>query len=108
MVRSVYLRGFDQVWIGFFSFYCSLVFLVFNVNARSFHLFQQMANLVAANMKAHGTKFIEKSVPTGIEKLPDGKLTVRWKILESGEELKDVFDTVLFAIGKNNIEFSFF
>lgn len=73
MVRSVYLRGFDQ----------------------------QMANSVAANMKAHGTKFIEKSVPTGIEKLPDGKLTVRWKILESGEELKDVFDTVLFAIGRD-------
>ena len=59
-----------------------------------------MASLVAANMTVHGTTFIERSVPTAIEKLPDGTLSVRWRNLENGEKFEDVFDTVMFAIGK--------
>lgn len=73
MVRSVYLRGFDQ----------------------------QMASLVAANMTVHGTTFIERSVPTAIEKLQDGTLSVRWRNLENGEKFEDIFDTVMFAIGRD-------
>ncbi|XP_028405063.1 thioredoxin reductase 2, mitochondrial-like [Dendronephthya gigantea] len=72
MVRSVFLRGFDQ----------------------------QMGNLVAANMQCNGTRFIEKSVPTAIEKNQDGTLQVEWKNLESGYTHRDLFDTVMFAIGR--------
>ena len=64
------------------------------------YLLQQMANLVAENMKANGTKFIEKSVPTKVEKLADGSLKVKWKNVENDDEYEDVFDTVMFAIGK--------
>ncbi|CAB3994079.1 thioredoxin reductase 2, mitochondrial [Paramuricea clavata] len=73
MVRSVYLRGFDQ----------------------------QMGDLIAANMRDHGTKFIERSVPKAIEKQQDGKLNVEWRNLESDETHEDSFDTVLFAIGRD-------
>jgi thioredoxin reductase (NADPH) len=59
-----------------------------------------MGNLVAANMQEHGTKFIERSVPTAIEKLQDGRLRVEWKNLESDETHEDSFDTVMFAIGR--------
>ena len=64
--------------------------------------FQQIGNLVAANMRDHGTKFIERSVPTAIEKQQDGKLKVEWRNLESDETHEDSFDTVLFAIGRKS------
>lgn len=53
MVRSVVLRGFDQ----------------------------QMANLVAAEMKSRGVKFLHKCIPVKVEKV-SGKLRVTWKSLE--------------------------
>lgn len=57
-----------------------------------------MGNLVSANMRENGTKFIERSVPTAVEKRQD-VLKVRWRNLESDETHQDYFDTVLFAIG---------
>ena len=59
-----------------------------------------MGNLVAANMQENGTKFLERSVPTAIEKREDGKLRVEWKNLEKDEMQEDSFDTVMFAIGR--------
>jgi pyruvate/2-oxoglutarate dehydrogenase complex dihydrolipoamide dehydrogenase (E3) component len=70
MVRSVYLRGFDQ----------------------------QMANRIADHMKQTHTKFIEAAVPTKLEKLENGKTRVHYE--HCGEEKTDEFDTVLFAIGR--------
>jgi thioredoxin reductase (NADPH) len=51
MVRSIFLRGFDQ----------------------------DMADRIAAHMKAGGTKFIRNSVPSKLEK-PDaeGRIKVTW------------------------------
>jgi pyruvate/2-oxoglutarate dehydrogenase complex dihydrolipoamide dehydrogenase (E3) component len=70
MVRSVYLRGFDQ----------------------------QMANRIADHMKQTHTKFIEAAVPTKLEKLENGKTRVHYE--HCGEAKTDEFDTVLFAIGR--------
>lgn len=71
MVRSIFLRGFDQ----------------------------QMAELVAAAAGEKGVKFIQKSVPSAVEKQEDGRLLVRYSNAE-GQQLSEVFDTVLFAIGR--------
>jgi thioredoxin reductase (NADPH) len=52
IVRSVLLRGFDQ----------------------------EMAQRVGNFMKERGIKFIEKSVPSNVEVLPDGKRLVSWEV----------------------------
>ncbi|XP_076854024.1 thioredoxin reductase 2, tandem duplicate 2 [Brachyhypopomus gauderio] len=74
MVRSVALRGFDQ----------------------------QMARLVTGHMEAHGTRFHWGCVPTSVEKLPSGLLRVKWVEVErvEQEEREDVFDSVLWAVGR--------
>lgn len=72
MVRSIFLRGFDQ----------------------------DMANRIGDYMGKHGTKFIHKATPSKLEKLngDDGPITVTYN--QDGEEKTDTFDTVLFAIGR--------
>ena len=71
MVRSVILRGFDQ----------------------------QMANLVGEEMKTKGVHFIHQAKPKAVEKQEDGKLLVHW-VDKDGQVHQDVYDTVLFAIGR--------
>ena len=71
MVRSIFLRGFDQ----------------------------QMAEMVAAASAEKGVKFINKTVPSAVEKTEDGRLLVRYSNTE-GQQGSDVYDTVLFAIGR--------
>lgn len=71
MVRSIFLRGFDQ----------------------------GMANLIAADMERGGIKFIRDSIPTRIEKNEEtGKLTAYY--LQGEDETSIEVDTVLFAIGR--------
>ena len=71
MVRSIFLRGFDQ----------------------------DMANLIAKHMEMYHTKFIRNATPTKLEQsAPGEKITVTWNT-EDGE-VQDEFDTVLFAIGR--------
>jgi thioredoxin/glutathione reductase (selenoprotein) len=71
MVRSIFLRGFDQ----------------------------DIANKIGADMEAIGMKFIRDSVPTKIEKNEEtGKLTCFYKT--GTEEFSIEVDTVLFAIGR--------
>ncbi|KAG2471048.1 TRXR2 reductase, partial [Polypterus senegalus] len=72
MVRSIPLRGFDQ----------------------------QMAHLVTDYMESNGTKFLWKCVPTKVERMPTGQLQTTWRHLESGQEGKAHFDTVLWAVGR--------
>ncbi|XP_063820810.1 thioredoxin reductase 2, mitochondrial isoform X2 [Pseudophryne corroboree] len=72
MVRSISLRGFDQ----------------------------QMATLVTDYMESYGTKFLRKCIPSSVEKLSSGKLQVTWKNVDSGKEGMDVFDTVMWAVGR--------
>lgn len=71
MVRSIFLRGFDQ----------------------------QMAELVAGAAEEKGVKFIHKSIPDAVEKTEDGRLLVRYTSAE-GQQGSDTYDTVLFAIGR--------
>ncbi|XP_051169808.1 thioredoxin reductase 1, mitochondrial isoform X3 [Leptopilina boulardi] len=71
MVRSIVLRGFDQ----------------------------QMANIVAEEMADRGVHFIYQAKPKAIEKQADGRLLVHW-VDKNGEIHQDVYDTVLFAIGR--------
>lgn len=71
MVRSIFLRGFDQ----------------------------QMSNLVADAAAEKGVKFLHKTVPDSVEKQEDGRLLVRFTNAE-GQQGSDVYDTVLFAIGR--------
>ena len=71
MVRSIFLRGFDQ----------------------------HLANKVGEYMKKIGIKFIRGAVPTAISKNSDGVKVVTYK--QGEEEVEDMFDTVLFAIGRS-------
>lgn len=58
---------------------------------------QQMSKLISSAMEEKGVKFLHKSIPKSIEKRPDNKLLVKWT---SDREYEDLFDTVLFAIGR--------
>ncbi|OXU22202.1 hypothetical protein TSAR_009950 [Trichomalopsis sarcophagae] len=71
MVRSIILRGFDQ----------------------------QMANIIAEEMETRGVDFIYHAKPTALEKQADGSILVHW-VDKDGQIHKDVYDTVLFAIGR--------
>lgn len=75
MVRSIFLRGFDQ----------------------------QMANLIADQMERNGVKFIKGAVPTAVERTEEGspgKLKVSAKCTD-GSEISDEFNTVVLAIGRD-------
>ncbi|XP_006890512.1 PREDICTED: thioredoxin reductase 2, mitochondrial [Elephantulus edwardii] len=72
MMRSIPLRGFDQ----------------------------QMSSLVTEHMTSHGTHFLRGCVPLGVKRLPDGHLQVTWEDRASGREDTDIFNTVLWAIGR--------
>lgn len=71
MVRSIFLRGFDQ----------------------------GMANKIGKYMEDHGTKFIHKATPTKMEK-PDEQGRIKVSYMQDGEEKTDEYDTVMFAIGR--------
>jgi len=75
MVRSILLRGFDQ----------------------------QIANKVGEYMEEHGVNFVRECVPEKMEKIEDGspgKIKVTGKY-NDGTEFSDVFNTVVFAIGRD-------
>ncbi|XP_058974970.1 thioredoxin reductase 1, mitochondrial-like isoform X1 [Musca domestica] len=75
MVRSIVLRGFDQ----------------------------QMANMVADSMVERGIPFLHKTIPKSVEKTQDGRLLVKYVNTETQEEGSDVYDTVLWAIGRKGL-----
>lgn len=75
MVRSILLRGFDQ----------------------------EIAEKIGEYMARHGVKFIRGCVPHGIEECAEGKRKVTWKSPENkDEDVSDVFDTVMLAIGRSS------
>lgn len=71
MVRSIFLRGFDQ----------------------------DMANKIGKYMEDHHTKFIRNAVPSKMEK-PDENGRIKVTYMQDGVEQSDEYDTVLFAIGR--------
>jgi len=75
MVRSIFLRGFDQ----------------------------QMANKIGEYMEEHGVNMVRECVPTSIERIEEGspgKVRVHAKY-NDGTEYSDEFNTVIFAIGRD-------
>lgn len=70
MVRSILLRGFDS----------------------------EISEKIGGFMVQRGTKFIRGTVPEHIEETENGQRRVVWKL--DGVEHSDVFDTVLYAIGR--------
>lgn len=72
MVRSVPLRGFDQ----------------------------QIAGIVVDEMKSKGVTFLMKCIPLSVEKKGDGKFLVSWTNTTDQSTHSDIFDTVLFAVGR--------
>lgn len=72
MVRSIFLRGFDQ----------------------------DMAGRISEYMGTMGTKFIRNATPSKLEKSESGKIKVTWEQGAKKEVKTDEFDTVLFAIGR--------
>ncbi|XP_073501049.1 thioredoxin reductase 3 [Phyllobates terribilis] len=77
MVRSIFLRGFDQ----------------------------EMAEKAGAYMETHGVKFIKKFVPTLVEQLEagtPGRLRVVAKSTESDTVIEDEYNTVLVAVGRDS------
>lgn len=71
MLRSIPLRGFDQ----------------------------QLARLVVQDMEIQGTRFLQRATPLALDR-QNAQTKVVWKNRD-GKEASDVFDTVLFAIGRN-------
>ncbi|XP_075687917.1 thioredoxin reductase 3 [Rhinoderma darwinii] len=77
MVRSIFLRGFDQ----------------------------EMAEKAGAYMETHGVKFIKKFVPTSVEQLEagtPGRLKVVAKSTEGDIVIEDEYNTVLVAVGRDS------
>lgn len=74
MVRSIYLRGFDQ----------------------------QMANKVGDYMEESGIKILKKYTLVKFEKLGDGTIRVSYKNPE-GKIESEVYDTVVLAVGRKPI-----
>ena len=75
MVRSILLRGFDE----------------------------QMANMIGKHMEENHVKFIREAVPTEVTQIKEGKpgeLLVKY-VLNNGEIKEEVFNTVIFAIGRD-------
>uniref|UniRef100_A0A3P9Q118 thioredoxin-disulfide reductase (NADPH) n=1 Tax=Poecilia reticulata TaxID=8081 RepID=A0A3P9Q118_POERE len=82
---------------------CSFVFVFFPSGLKAddpFHFVQQMAGLVTDYMEAYGTRFVWRSVPQRVDRLPSGTLQVTWSDTESGREHKDTYDSVLWAVGR--------
>lgn len=75
MVRSIVLRGFDQ----------------------------QMANIVADAMTERGIPFLRTTIPTCVEKTPEGRLLVQFVNTETQVASSDEYDTVLWAIGRKGL-----
>ncbi|XP_077268268.1 thioredoxin reductase 1 isoform X2 [Temnothorax americanus] len=74
MARSIVLRGFDR----------------------------QMAEHVAEEMQQRGVNFIYEAKVKKIAKQEDGRLLVDW-VDKDGQIHRDVYDTVLFAIGRRSL-----
>eukprot|EP00756_Hemistasia_phaeocysticola_P000819 Hpha_TRINITY_DN10587_c0_g1::TRINITY_DN10587_c0_g1_i1::g.31425::m.31425/K00384/trxB, TRR; thioredoxin reductase (NADPH) len=72
---------------------CDVTVLMRSIPLRGFD--QECAEKICEYMQEEGTEFIRGQTPTGVEKLPSGKLRVG---LSSGDAYE--CDTVLFAIGR--------
>lgn len=59
-----------------------------------------MAGLVTDYMQAYGTSFAWKCVPKRVDKLTSGLLQVTWTDTSSGQERRDTYDSVLWAVGE--------
>ncbi len=75
MVRSIFLRGYDQ----------------------------DMAERVGTYMAAHGTKMYRPAIPVELSKSASGKINVHYKMMTNNEEKNEEFDTVLLAIGRKPV-----
>ncbi|XP_078488103.1 thioredoxin reductase 1, cytoplasmic-like [Ciona intestinalis] len=78
MVRSIFLRGFDQ----------------------------QMADKAAGYMEKEGVQFLRRCVPVKIEQVEAGEpglLRVTGKMTETGEEVTGEYNTVILAIGRDSV-----
>merc|ERR1711991_631043 len=73
MVRSIFLRGFDQ----------------------------EVANMIGADLADRGCHMIRNAVPLRLVRPdPEGQVVVTWDG-EDGKEVQESFDTVLYAIGRD-------
>ncbi len=72
MVRSTILRGFDR----------------------------DCAHRIEENLVDHGARFLLKCLPVSVELLADGRRKVTYENAETKARVEDVFDTVMFAIGR--------
>jgi thioredoxin reductase (NADPH) len=72
MVRSIFLRGYDQ----------------------------DMANRIGVYMEKHGVKMLKETVPIELKKEPSGKIRVLYEKVKTSQKSEELFDTVLLAIGR--------
>ncbi|XP_064544932.1 thioredoxin reductase 2, mitochondrial [Drosophila montana] len=75
MVRSIVLRGFDR----------------------------QMSEFLGAMMIERGIRFLNTTIPKAVERQADGKLLVKYQNTTTQMVGSDVFDTVLWAIGRKGL-----
>lgn len=104
MVRSIALRGFDQVLLpdlqSAHTFYLTVTVKA-EAGGSCCLIVQQMAGLVTDYMEAYGTKFAWKCVPRRVYKLTSGALQVTWTDTDTGTEHMDTYDSVLWAVGES-------
>lgn len=109
MVRSIALRGFDQVLLPEQQYEYSAQYIYIKSFLSHlkvgvlFGLLQQMAGLITDYMATYGTKFLWKSVPKSVDKLSSGALQVTWTDTRTGDEHKDTYDSVLWAVGESRV-----
>jgi thioredoxin reductase (NADPH) len=72
VVRSIFLRGFDQ----------------------------EVSEQIVKYMENHGTKFIRRAVPTKFEKTEEGKVKATLHNLDMGFDSDSDYDTVMLAVGR--------
>uniref|UniRef100_A0A8D9BPN9 Thioredoxin reductase 3 n=2 Tax=Cacopsylla melanoneura TaxID=428564 RepID=A0A8D9BPN9_9HEMI len=72
MVRSILLRGFDQ----------------------------DIANMIGDDLESRGVKFIRSTIPTELMEQDENSILVKAENSNTKEKYKDVFNTVVFAIGR--------
>ncbi|KAH8419575.1 hypothetical protein KR222_006965 [Zaprionus bogoriensis] len=75
MVRSIVLRGFDR----------------------------QMSELLADMMTERGIRFLCTTIPTSVERQANGRLLVKYRNTTTETDGCDVYDTVLWAIGRKGL-----
>lgn len=64
---------------------------------------RQMVDIIMESLKERGIKFMIAYKPLAVEQLPNGSLQVKYIKVKEGKEETQIFDTVIWAIGRKGL-----